>query len=337
MEEHYHSPYLVTRRVDLHGVLLVKAKSLGVLIHMGAKVAEVDFTTPSVTLVGGDLYKGDLVLAGDGTNSSTRQALPGGDKMPFHSGDEVVSIAVDANRLRQSPELRRFVDQPAVTTWFGPDAHVVTYPPKSGDLLHIILSRREDRDTPVQIQPREAYLQELKDFFKDWDNSFVKLLNIAERAMKWTLTEIPNLPNWCHPSGLVAVVGDSAHAMLPYLAQGAAQGLEDAACLSVLFAHVRDRIEIPHLLSIYERLRMPRAHETKRRSKVMRDINSMIDGPEQEKRDRELLANELSEGLSVFWSHPEAQLWTFGYDIVMETQDTMRTYRKHTSLPVSNL
>ncbi|KAL9090485.1 MAG: hypothetical protein Q9165_005246 [Trypethelium subeluteriae] len=217
MEEHYRSPYLVTRRVDLHGVLLTKAKSLGVIIHLGANVAKVDFAAPSVTLFGGHLYKGDLVLAGDGTNSLTRQALPGGDRIPFRSGDEVVSIAVDADCLRQRPELRNFVDRPAVTTWFGPDAHVVTYPPKTGDPLHIILSRREDGHTPVQVKPREADLQELKEFFKNWDHTFVKLLNIADSAVKWTLTEIPNLPSWCHHSGLVAVVGDSAHAMLPYL------------------------------------------------------------------------------------------------------------------------
>ena len=99
------------------------------------------------------------------------------------------------------------------------------------------------------------------------------------------MVECSHVPFWTHPAGRSTLLGDSAHAMLPYLAQGAAQAIEDAAVLAGLLSYLESKCQIPDILSIFERHRKIRTMKVKHRSSVTRMINNIVDGPLQQERD----------------------------------------------------
>ncbi|CAD6594480.1 MAG: hypothetical protein ASARMPREDX12_009038 [Alectoria sarmentosa] len=259
------SPFLNVHRNDLRNVLLERAKSLGVEIKLGSQVASIDLTAPSIELSSGKVYTADVIFGGDGD-----------------SGDQVFSIVLDAEAVRQQEDLKSFVDPPTTNVWFGPDAHVVAYMVRRDGFFHMILSRPEQNTQPIQSRPQQTETDELREFFKVWDPR----------------------------------------------AQGAAQAFEDAAVLSALFTKIHHKSQIPDVLAIYERLRKPRAIALKERSRTMRDINGMPDGPLQQERDRQLLQHAPFEGYPNPWADPVAQNWMFGYDAYKEGKDAWNIYVK---------
>ena len=217
MKEKYESPFLNIHRSDLRRVLLERAQSLGVEITLGSQIVHIDFAATSVHLSNGKTHKADVILGGDGDRSISRQALLGYSDEPRHSGDQVVSMALDAETVRKHEDLESFVEPAATNVWFGPDAHVVAYMVRRDGDLHMILSRSEEKTRPIQSRPQPADLDELRAYFKHWDSKFVKLLDTAKGAVKWTLTETAEPKTWRHETGHFALIGDAAHAMLPYL------------------------------------------------------------------------------------------------------------------------
>ncbi|KAL9608904.1 MAG: hypothetical protein Q9167_006285 [Letrouitia subvulpina] len=331
MENIYQVPFLNVHRVDFHTILLAQARAAGVEIKMASTVTKIDFSKPSVELSNSETYNADVVVGGDGDGSTTRQTLLGYSDLPYHSGDKVLTLTFPAYHLRQQDELRDLVEPPTINAWFGPHAHVVAFTLKKhneNDLFNIIVCRPTDVTKPVQQQPQKADMEELRKYSKDWDPRYRRLLDIAEQAVEWTLTETAEPRKWCDPNGRFALMGDAAHAMLPYLAQGAAVGLEDAAALSALFMHLEDKAQIPDLLTIYERLRKPRTYEIKRRSRAMRDVNNIVDGPVQRERDRQLLEHKPFDGYPNPWADPVGQQWMFGYDAFREAEEAWQIYKR---------
>ena len=104
-------------------------------------------------------------------------------------------------------------------------------------------------------------------------------------------------------------------------AQGAAQALEDAAVLAELLSKLQEKSQIPDILALYEGLRKPRVMQVKRRSKATKDINSMLDGPLQEERDRQLSHCEPFEGYPNPLADPVFSKWLFDYDVAQEANN----------------
>ncbi len=104
-------------------------------------------------------------------------------------------------------------------------------------------------------------------------------------ADKMQLFTHDEMPTWVHPSGKVCLIGDSAHAMTPYLAQGAAMGIEDAAVLGGLLEKYPEAEKLHHTLLLYEKIRLKRAAKVAASSISSRWYTQMEDGREQEERD----------------------------------------------------
>ncbi|KAL6715240.1 hypothetical protein ACLMJK_007504 [Lecanora helva] len=328
VEDTYKLPFLNVHRADFHTVLLEKAKSLGVNVKLGSTVTKIDFLAPAIELLNGEVCKADFILGGDGDRSISRQAMLGYADKPYHSGDDVFSIAFPASEVLEHEDLRDFVEPSPIHLWYGPNTHVVAFALRGNNIFNIIFSRPTDTSKPTLSRPQEADMEELTNYFKDWDPRTKKLLGLAQHAVRWTLTETTEPRTWCHPEGHFALIGDAAHAMLPYLAQGAGMGLEDAATLSVMFRHIEHKSQIPDVLSIYERLRKPRTYELKRRSKIMRETNSMLDGPMQEERDRQMLQHAPFDGYPNPWADPVFQKWMWGHDAFAEAEKAWTIYKK---------
>jgi salicylate hydroxylase len=120
--------------------------------------------------------------------------------------------------------------------------------------------------------------------FEGWDARVHQLIASATHTKRWALYDRSPLEHWT--KGRVALLGDAAHAMLPFFAQGAAQALEDAVVLAGCLRGAGAG-SITAALARYEQIRRPRASEVQLRSRGREIRNHFADGPEQQQRDAE--------------------------------------------------
>lgn len=328
MEETYAAPYLVIHRVDLHKILLTKAESLGVVIRLNSLISNIDFVTPSIELSDGEIYECDLILGADGEKSMCRDALLGYSDPLHDTGDEVFRMTIPKVEVAQHPDLAELVELPNINFWVGPDSNIITYLVQKDNLLNFALTRARGSNGEVYYRPQRADRNELSAAISQWDPRFKTLLEIARAFSKWTLFEANETPYWTHSDGRFALVGDAAHAMLPYLGQGAAQAFEDCAVLGVLFSKIRCKSQIPDVLSMYERIRKPRAREVRIRAREMRNVYGMKDGPMQQERDRQLVEHAPFDGYPNPLADPVLQKWLYGYDAIAEAERAWQVYLK---------
>lgn len=314
IEQKFQYPHLLIHRATLIQILYAEAQNLGATVYFGACVERVSLSeVPKVELVTGRPYEADLILGADGEHSVCRALLLGRRDPPHSSGDMVFRLLIPIPRIALQPSLCSFIDPLSVHAWYGPKSHSVCYPlPKEG-IFNVVLTFSEEQDA-LTIGPQPADLGDIRNRCREWDPDFQLLLRLADKAMKWTLLQTDELETWVHPSGRLALLGDSAHATLPYLAQGAAMALESAYTLSSLLRHASNATELPEILALYQNLRLPRARRTRERSGQMRDMSQLVDGPAQEERDRTLKEDKPGDGFPNPWADPGFQEWMWAFD-----------------------
>ncbi|KAF2085874.1 FAD/NAD(P)-binding domain-containing protein [Saccharata proteae CBS 121410] len=323
--EKYSNPYLHIHRADYHKILVQKAQELGVQMQLGSIVEEIDFATPEVKIKGRSNFKADIILGADGLKSVCREQLVGHPDPPRLTGDLAYRIVVKAEDMMKHENLRELAQKPQINYWMGPHAHAVCYLLKGGGLYNIVLACPDN--LPELVNNQKADVNEMLDFFKDWDPRLKTLLSIVQETSKWRLQNSEEMFKWSHPSGKFALLGDSCHATLPYLAQGAAMAVEDGAVLGALMEKIEDKAQLKDVLVIYERLRKARTTRVVKGSTALREIFHLEDGERQQERDRQLLHEEPFEDYPNRWADPVFQPWLFGYDAHAEVEKAWRTYK----------
>ena len=237
--------YYFVHRADLIDLLAGAARAAGVEIVLNAEVEALHLDeTPMLRLKDGTEMKPDLVIGADGLHSVARQSICG-SLAPFFTG-QTAWRATLPNVSGRAPEVR---------VHMGPKRHVVSYPLRGGALLNLVAV--QERDTWIE----ESWSQEdspdtLRAAFADFCPEVQEMLAAVERVHLWGLFRHPVAPEW-HRGGAV-LLGDAAHPMLPFLAQGASMALEDAWVLC-------DALNLPG--SLQTRLA---AYQTRRRDRVVR-------------------------------------------------------------------
>ncbi|MCJ1388702.1 hypothetical protein MMC18_001551 [Xylographa bjoerkii] len=327
MKMAYGVPYLAIHRADLAQVLFDKTETLGVQTRFGARIVEIDPTRPSIKLANGEQFNCDLILGADGLHSMCRELIPGQAQQPFFPGDVAFRIVLPKSDLVGSPDLIELTQSPAVHVFMGPDAHVVLYPLKGGELYNIVLLLSdesfptevlEDRYNTVVDKQRLAWLRTR---FSTWSREIKAVLAVASGATVWRLEHCQEATQWVHGGGRLALTGDACHATLPYLAQGAAQAIEDGAFLGSLFENIRDPHDIKGALQLYETIRKPRTTVIVQKSIENREFFNMKDGPVQQKRDDMLKQSPLSL--------IEFQKWLYSYDAIEVGKAAARNFSHH--------
>lgn len=294
-------------------------------IVLGAAVTGIDFEAPAVQVKNHPDFVADIVIGADGLKSLCREALLGKPDPPHLTGDLAYRITVSREDMMKFEELRELVDTPAITYWMGPDAHGVGYLLKGGELFNLVIACPDN--LPELVHTAKADLQEMNALFKDWDPKLRALLSVVEETSKWRLQNSEEMKTWSHPSGKFALMGDACHATLPYLAQGAAQAIEDGAVLGALMEKIEHKAQLPDILVIYERLRKGRTTKVVKGSTAYREIFHLPDGARQRERDRQLLDEKPFEGYPNRWKDPVFQPWLFGYDAHAEVEAAWEVYK----------
>lgn len=324
MRRKYDAPFWDLHRVDLQVALYERAKQLGVEVRLGSRVADVDFEAPSLTLESGEELRSDLIVAADGLWSKCRErflAAKGTSDAPLPTGDLAYRIVLRLEDLEDDRELYDWVANPSCNFWIGPNSHVVAYSLRGGQMFNIVLLVPDD--LPAGVARQAGSLDEMRVIFREWDPVLNRFLDHVKTVDKWKLMHRSELDSWASEKSNFVFIGDSAHSMLPYLAQGANSSLEDGAVLGHVLAALKSKAQLPQALQMFQRLRKQRGESIVRETFAQRADFHMLNGPEQEARD-ELMLSQLGKEIDVKfpsrWQCPVVQPWLYGYDARKETE-----------------
>ena len=218
----------------------------------------------------------DAVIAADGIHSTLRaSASAEALQEPRFSGLCAFRCLVPASAA-PSMALR-----PVQTLWLGPGHHFVHYPISGGRLVNVV-AMAPAGDWRTESWSAEGSVADLLREFEGWDARVTQLIAAATDTKRWALYDREPLDRWVN--GRLALLGDAAHAMLPFFGQGAAQAVEDAEVLGACLSGVGPDA-VPEALKRYESIRLPRASRVQLMSRGREVQNHLPDGVEQERRD----------------------------------------------------
>jgi salicylate hydroxylase len=236
----------------------------------------------------------DAVIGADGIHSVVRQAIAS-EVVARFAGLCAFRCLVPAEA---APELAL---RPVQTLWLGPGRHFVHYPISRGRLVNVVAFAPAG-DWRTESWTADGRIEDLLAEFAGWDARLAQLIASATSTKRWAVYDRDPLARWTR--GRVTLLGDAAHPMLPFFAQGAAQAFEDAAVLAGCLRDA-DTGSVCEALQRYERLRRPRASQVQLMSRGREVQNHLPDGPEQEARDVQLAGGQ-----------PLLQnAWLYGHDI----------------------
>ena len=245
--QRFGNPYAVIHRADVHGSLLEAAQaSRRIQILTSTQVVGFEQDAAGVTVINarGGTHRGLALIGADGVKSAVRQQLVG-----------------DAARVSGHVVYRAVVDRPdfpadlrwnAASIWVGPDCHLVHYPLRGGEQYNVVVTFHSRQ--PEQWGVREGSFEEVQSYFEGICPRARQLIELPRSWKRWATADRDPVAQWSF--GRATLLGDAAHPMLQYLAQGACMALEDAVTLGqALRAHGGD---VAPALAHYERSRVAR-------------------------------------------------------------------------------
>jgi 2-polyprenyl-6-methoxyphenol hydroxylase-like FAD-dependent oxidoreductase len=249
-EDMFGAPYLCMHRADLHNALLgaVPAET----IHLDKKLVGLDQRGACVELrfADGTRAQGDAVVGADGVHSAVRDMIIGPD-MPIHGG-RIAYRSVFPSALMHGLDVGA-----SRTKWWGPDRHIVIYYVNTArSEVYFVTSVPE----PAEWMTRESWsakgdVTELRKAYEGFHHDVRSVLEACPDCHKWAILDRDPLPRWS--DGGVVLLGDACHPMTPYMAQGAATAIEDAAVLARCVAEVEGE-DMQGAFQRYEAHRKPR-------------------------------------------------------------------------------
>ncbi len=217
------NPYAVVHRGELHRVFL-RACDAHPLVELRTSAAvegyAQDGSGVTARLAGGEEVRGALLVGADGLWSKLRAQMVGDDvRVSGHSTYRSVIPTADM------PEELRWN---SATLWAGPKCHIVHYPLQGGESWNLVVTYHNHAPRPVAGQPVEH--DEVRRGFEHVSDTARQLIDRGRDWKLWVLCDRDPIMDWTE--GRVALLGDAAHPMMQYMAQGACMAMEDAVCLA---------------------------------------------------------------------------------------------------------
>jgi len=229
MERKYGAPYLCAHRADLHGVLLAALRDTpGATLTNGVRLTDVVARDEGVcvAMLGSRAWEGDALIGADGLWSQVRQHVVT-PALPPHATHHTAWRAMVPRDLL--PPRLRSVD---VQAWLGARLHVVAYPVRLGQWLNVVVIAEAEHPGDVTDWDLETSQEAMYAAIGDRCDGVRPLLDAVPGWRAWTLHDRPPLTSASEMvQGRIALLGDAAHPMVPYLAQGAGMAIEDAVAL----------------------------------------------------------------------------------------------------------
>lgn len=266
MVEQYGSPYATIARADLHSMLLTA------LCHSGSAKLMLDSEVTSVTQdkdsvsvqlaapegQSPQILKADVLVGADGLWSRVRAQI-------LHTGGPRVTGHLAYRAMVKQTDLPAAMRSQVVTAWMGPGYHVVQYPVCAGEWLNVVAIVHGEVQGDLSSWDHTANAKELRIALAGAVSPLWDLLHAIPDWRLWALCDRPPMRSAAeHAVGRVALLGDAAHPMRPYLAQGAGMALEDAAELARVL--VKSGVPVDKALKAYAARRWRRNARVQARS-----------------------------------------------------------------------
>ncbi|HSG61754.1 MAG TPA: FAD-dependent monooxygenase [Pseudomonadales bacterium] len=279
------APYLHIHRADLQLALAEALNNMAPnALQLGTEISAIEQYGEGVTVrcLDGSHYQGDLLVGADGVRSTVRQICFPEASPPEWTGNYAWRATLPAAALGD-----QFMPKQA-TVFVGPGKHMVLYYIRGGRWLNMVGVVEAAHPCALDSWSAKAPWEALRDDFADWHPMVLQVVKAVppDACYRWDLYRRPVMPHW-HDNRVV-LMGDAAHATLPFIAQGAALALED----SVVLARCLDRYNDPGIaLKTFETLRKPRCSDIQSRADenmalyhgdeahLMRDFTSHMRAP----------------------------------------------------------
>ena len=247
--EKFGAPSVTIHRADLLGILADGLRSADIRLGLRCVAVAPRANGAVARFADGSEIEADLVVGADGIHSKVRESLFGADAPRFTG-------CICFRGMAPAETVPRDINTANVTLWMGPRGHVVHYLVRRGELLNIVAHIDSDAWTE-ESWTRECDAAEVMTTYARWNSALTRVFPTSARWYKWALYDRDPPERWS--KGRATLLGDSAHAMLPYLGQGAAMAIEDGCVLAGAIARSADDLDAA--LTAYEKLRKPRASE----------------------------------------------------------------------------
>lgn len=294
-EAAFGAPYWHIYRPDLLALLAdaVPAET----VHLDHRCVDVVQDAGGVTahFANGARARGDLLIGADGIHSAVRACVAGADAKRY-SGTLCYRARVPVERIADLGIERD------MNAWLGPGRHVIHYYMARGRYLNLA-AVVPAHESALESWTAQATVDEVMAEFAEWHPQVRGIIAQAQHINRWGLYDRDPLTRWS--SGRVTLLGDAAHAMLPFMAQGAVQAIEDAFLLARALQEGDG--DVGAALARYDAMRIPRVTEVQSRARQNGINYHLPDGEAQRERDARLAQAQGTAPLL-------ASGWLYGYD-----------------------
>ncbi len=257
------NPYAVAHRADIHGALLDGCRGQPLIeLRNGCRVADFQESGGGIAVVldSGERIEAAALIGADGVHSVVRKKiLDDGDPPPAGAVIYRATIPVD--------EMPKDLQQPYPTFWAGPGWHVIYYPMRDWSMFNLGCTVVTNQTPPIdgeELSPHHVLPQ-----FAGSCAAPLRVLRIPKQFRRYVIRHREPVENWTQ--GAATLLGDAAHPMVQYIAQGAAMALEDAICLAVAVAD--NNGDFPRAFQRYQDIRIVRTARVQISSLMMDRIN----------------------------------------------------------------
>ena len=241
------NPYAVAHRADIHGALLKACmENLLITLRTTSRVASYRNRPGKVDLIldSGETISGLALIGADGARSRVRQQMIG-------DGDPKPAGAVIYRALVPNAFMPKAQQKPYPTLWVGPDAHAIYYPVRDWSVFNFGVTVNAPFD---DIWEGETTNEQPLAALQDWSPIVKELVAAQKTFQRYVIRHRDPIDNWT--DGAVTLLGDAAHPMVQYIAQGAAMALEDAVCLAEEIS--KREADMPGAFAAYQAIRIVR-------------------------------------------------------------------------------
>ena len=290
LEAMFGAPYYHFHRGDL--LVALASQWPREHVHFRHRLASLEDDGERVTarFENGAEISADLLIGADGIHSVVRAQLFGPEQ-PRFTGCIAYRGLVPVERLA---DLGLEV---VSSNWMGPGQHFVHYFVSGARFLNFVGIIERDSWTRESWTDR-GEKRDLLAAYGGWHEQVHRIIEAVDETFIWALFDRTPLPRWS--VGRVTLLGDSCHAMLPFMAQGAAQAIEDGATLAACLAKLGPARAV-EALNLYEKLRLPRATRLQELSRLNKTRFHLPDGPRQQQRDAEMAVNGDRSLTAIAW------------------------------------
>jgi salicylate hydroxylase len=287
-------PYYQCHRADVQTIL---ARALPGRLHLGHRLVGLEERRDHVEarFDNGAQIAADVVVGADGIHSTVRRALFGPDDPRFTG-------CVAYRGLVPAEQVQHLNLETTMQRWMGPGKHFVHYYVQGRRLLNFVCLVEQDTWTS-ESWTEHGDVAEARAAYRGWHPQVRAVLDAQQEIFVWALLDRAPLPRWS--VGRVTLLGDACHPMLPFMAQGAAQAIEDGATLAAIL--MRGGTQVPAALRAYEAARLPRTARIQALATASKIRFHLPDGPAQQERDAEMASDTAD------WSLKQSA-WIYGHD-----------------------